>query len=284
MPTATITAQNTPVGIRDLLQRLSAQLVGRETDTTGGMIHGLQLRLGLVLLTKIQQAFEVKAAGGVGEDGIQWAPLKPATIAARRLSGDDRKAVALKRRVSEAFTPAQQRAIGSEIKAQTSRLIVKFALGEGTAAGLARAHVENRWRKRIKVFGQVVNNVSWPTTMLNVRTAQHNIGHIAAKFAYLSTRHVEILRDTGELLASLSPGVDGPGPGGILRMPSGQIIVGTNVGEKWRHHAGTKTVPARPFWPVNGSLPASWWDAISGALQRGLLEIVMRLVQAKGRR
>src|SRR5437868_10069394 len=51
-----------------------------------------------------------------------------------------------------------------------------------------------------------------------------------------------ILRDTGLLFNSLSPGIS-------ARPNPGQVIVGTNDPKAAWHHRGTTTIPARPLWP-----------------------------------
>ena len=72
------------------MRRLVLALTGQGNDPWG-MVEGLQLRMGMVLLDKISTAFAIKSCGGTGEDGIKWKPLKPETIARRRLSGPDIK-------------------------------------------------------------------------------------------------------------------------------------------------------------------------------------------------
>jgi hypothetical protein len=106
------------------------------------------------------------------------------------------------------------------------------------------------------------------------------------KGATLGGRSVEILRDTGVLLASLSPGtLDASGKnyskptatgkskrakaireGGaqqIFEPGAGEIIVGTNVKYAATHQHGDRkrNIPARPFLPdENNPVPAIWFD------------------------
>lgn len=68
--------------LRRALRSLPAILAGRAPDPLG-IARLVQLRLGTVLLSKILQAALVKSRRGTGDDGIKWAELAPATIAAR---------------------------------------------------------------------------------------------------------------------------------------------------------------------------------------------------------
>lgn len=87
--------------------------------------------------------------------------------------------------------------------------------------------------------------------------------------------NVEILRDTGLMLRSFSPGIDAAPSGAafqVLDADAGRVIVGTNR-HPW-HHTGGKNLPARPLWPPDGRLPATWWDAITRAGVRGFAAVL----------
>jgi hypothetical protein len=93
------------------------------------------------------------------------------------------------------------------------------------------------------------------------------------------SRQVDIGRDTDRMFRSLSPGVeDRPSgaEGQVFETPPGAVIVGTNVPYAEAFHAGRpeQNQPARPMWPLNGSIPAAWWPAIIGAAQRGVAAAV----------
>ena len=286
----TITTKSTPEEIQNILYHVVQMLVGNEPDITGGLCQALNLRAGTVLLQLIKLDFERKARGEVGEDGTKWKELSPTTIAQRRLGGEDRKAIALKRRAT-GLAPAEQRQMAKEIKRRQVDMVVKFGLSPGQAKGLARAQVENKWRKIRQVYGRSHENVPWITSKIytdlfrwlgaqkkrgaNAGQSGGGVGHISPMFAYLSTRHVLILRDTDSLFRSFSPGVDGD----ILEAPKGKIIVGTN--RHWWHHRGGKNLPSRPFWPLNGALPDSWYAAMGAAINRGLIEIITFLVRQR---
>jgi len=93
---------------------------------------------------------------------------------------------------------------------------------------------------------------------------------------------VDILRDTGELLRSLSPGVDdrpSGADGQVFATAPGRVIVGTNK-KPW-HQRGNRNLPARPMWPNNGRIPAAWWQAINLAAMRGVVRAVVLLTQRR---
>jgi len=85
----------------------------------------------------------------------------------------------------------------------------------------------------------------------------------------------EILRDTGVLLNSLSPGVSVPGQ--VLEVHPGEVIVGTNVPYAPFIHLGTPRMPARPLWPSPEKWPSEWWSLILRKVQEGTLRLLMRL-------
>jgi hypothetical protein len=108
-------------------------------------------------------------------------------------------------------------------------------------------------------------------------------------FDYLSTRNVSVLEDTGALVNSLSPGVEGVqsnAEGQVFRVETGAVIVGTREEEKWRHHYGipSRNVPARPFWRPDQSLPDEWADFILDAMVKRLDWWLQRLVSGNALR
>jgi len=171
--------------LRRALERLPQVLAGEAPDAHG-IARGLQLRLGVALLSQVQQAFIVKSRGGRGSDGVKWAPLSPRTLTARRT-------------------------------------------GPGGSA--------------------------------------------------------DILRDTGRLLRSLTPGVeDRPSnaPEQVFELGKGELTIGTNCPYAKFHQEGTERIPARPIVPVDGTLPERWERAIEAAAVRGLIAAVEELGRRGG--
>ena len=228
------------------------------------LINGVQLRVANSLLSEIEQAFIQKSRGEVGSDGIKWPPLKRETIAQRRIGPGDLAAIGIKgagqpkSRVRGLLTKEQDKE-WRRIFAQTlGWLMAKFGMGEAEAKGRA---AQAAWAK-LKAMGA------------------------KTKLEVLGGRQVDILRDTGKLLASFSPGLtpeearqaaitglwpDKPSgaEGQVLRTAPGRITVGTK--EKPWHHK------RRPFWP--DYLPEPWARTMEKAAARGIQEAVTMIVR-----
>lgn len=239
-------------GNKDELRRLLAEvpriLAGHARDPLG-IARGLQLRLGVALLSKVQQAFIVKSRGGTGDDGITWKPMKRASIAQRRTSAGERRQLGISgKRVRGLLTPAEDKRWRFLFAKEKARLIVKFGLGDREAS--ARA-AQKAW------------------AILKSEGAQ-------TKLAVLGGRKVDIMRDTGRLFRSLSPGVeDRPSgaDGQVFETPPGRVIVGTNVVYAGYQHR------MRPLWPPDGRLPSVWWRHLLQVGVRGAARAVRLLVE-----
>lgn len=231
--------------MRDVLGMVSGRVA--DVDRIG---HGVQLRVGVATLSQVQQDFLVKSRGGTGRDGVTWPPLSPKTIAQRRTTAGERKALGItKDLVRGLLTPTQDKRWRQLYAGRLNRMLAKGVdpkAAKGEAARFAWAMIKKEGgRTKLEVLGK---------------------------------RQVDILRDTGELFRSFSPGVEesqSHADGQVFRTPPGAVIVGSN--KKPQHHAGIpKRLPARPFWPSDGSIPEAWWPAIRRALASGLAKGVKR--------
>lgn len=217
---------------RRLAFRLVLMLTGRESDSLN-IAKGVLLTLGFAALSDIKSDFVTKSRGGTGEDGVKWQPLKPETIARRRVGPRDIKSdPGIKERES--------------IRKAAYRKYLK-RLSVSMSPEMARARAKQL--------------AGMEATRRTGRTKVQTLG----------SRQVEILRDTGVLLNSLSPGeLVGSGPSTIHipdRAASDQVfdvldagvIVGTNVLYSATHQYGdmTRNVPARPFLPET---PPDAWE------------------------
>lgn len=240
--------QGSRADVRQLLSRLLRALSGVEADPWG-VTQAVQLRMGVVLLSLIQQAFIVKSRGGTDDCGIRWPPLKRETIARRRLGKGEAKRLGITGpRTRGLLTPAEDARWRKIFARKTAQLQLR---GMSLADAKARAA-----------------QIAW--TVLKQEGAK-------TKLDVLGSRTVDMLRDTGELLRSLTPGVERDGSaatvdGQILRAAPGKVIVGTNK-KPWHHNSGR-----RLYWPTDGNLPASWWEAILGAGRRGVASAVGQIL------
>lgn len=234
--------------LRQFLRQLPAILSGKVPDTNG-IAQELRLRIGVALLSKVQQDFVRKSRGQTGEDGIKWPPLKPSTIERRRLGKADRQALTQRSRQA-ALTPAQRQQVNSEFRKRKALMIFQ-GIPEKQAEGLARAQA------------------------YNIVRAQG--GQIPTRREILGNRQVDILRDTGELFRSFSPGIENRpsyADGQVFEQTPDSVIIGTNK-KPWHHLTdGQGKLPQRAFWPKDGNLPSQWWDAMLLAGQRGLARVL----------
>jgi hypothetical protein len=248
---------------RQLAYRFVGMLTGREADSQG-LARGVFATLGYAALSDIKDDFVRKARGGTGEDGVTWPKLSPKTIAYGRRFGPGEKsrlkrAAGLGRANSKApggrpglLTAAQLKQWKAIYRSVLARLMVTMGAGAAKAQAARIA-----WAKLKKAGAK---------TMLEV----------------YGSRQVDILRDTGVLLNSLSPGELGGAAGSITSSPPSAdggeaqvfklfesgVIVGTTVPYARDHQEGdpARNLPPRPFLPTHG-IPPAWlanWEEAGG--------------------
>lgn len=231
-----------------VFRRMANMLTGKLPDPTG-IVLGVQLAMGTAALSQIYQAFIEKSRGGVGSDGIQWAPLKPETIAyGRRTTAAERKAAGDRGGPRPLLTESQDRMWRGIFARQLAKL--RLHMGEGEAKQLA---AQQAWAAVKRIGGKT-------------------------KLEVYGSRKVGIGRDTARLIQSLSPGVDGPSdnPDQVFRTPAGFVIVGTNVEYAERFHK------YRPLWPED--TPEAWAEPIGDAGMVALQTAGEMLLAAEERR
>lgn len=207
----------------------------------------LLVRVGMTILSRIRAAFVVKSRGGTDEAGERWKPLKPETIAySRRHPGIPRK--------RPGSAPSYM--LTEKQKQRWYKLYGQFLAAYKGDKGHAAAH-------------------AW--FILKSEGAKTLLG------TYGSTQ-VEILRDTGLLINSLTPGIDVSSmasvppkkPHQVFQLGKGEVIIGTNrKGAAAHHHGVPGRLPQRRLWPEPRKWPRSWWqDALEQARQ-GLIHIAI---------
>lgn len=243
--------------LQETIRTLPLLLNGHAADTTG-LVRGLQLRTGVEALSLIKNSFVAKASGGADEAGDRWPKLSPRTVAyGRRYPGLAAKRAAAKAegRPGRPLLTKKQNERWKQIYANALRGIMGKMHGppgpdeKGHAAAYAWLTIKEEGGKTI--FGE-----------------------------YADAPH-EILRDTGQLLNSLSPGVDGPSghENQIFDVSTaGTVIVGTNRKGAADHHTGANGKPERRLWPRVERWPARWWGNLIGALRDGAAEVLQRLL------
>lgn len=213
----------------------------------------MKVRLGLTLLANIRKAFVVKAAGGTDEAGLSWKPLSPKTIAySRRHPGVPKSKDRAPFRPSWMLTEKQHERWWSLYRTGLAR----FRGDKGRAAKLAWAVMKGEGAKTL--IGTYGNTA------------------------------VQILRDTGLLLNSLTPGLspEGDVPSSpptvenqVFTLGSSDVIVGTNRKHAATHHEGKGHVPQRRLWAEPSQWPQTWWNDISDAGKTGMVDILLHLLR-----
>lgn len=221
-------------------------------------VMGFYYRIANTVLSIVQRNFIVKSRGGTGTDGIKWKPLKPETIARRKATREELKALGVTgRRVRGFLTPEQDRRWRQVYAGVLHRM--KFD-GQAEASSKAKAAA-----------------IAWATVKRE---------GAKTKLKLLGGRIVDILRDEGLLLRSFTPGVEtttSGEDGQIVRLIPRGVLVGSNQ-KPWHHHGIEGRLPARPFWPEDGSIPPAWWPEITAAAGRGLLKLVEEVVRIQSGR
>lgn len=225
---------------RQLVYRLREMLVGKAPDALG-IAKGFTTCIGFAALSDVKDAFIEKARAGTDEMGVQWQPLKPATIARRRLGPDDLKIPTIK------------------LRSDVVKRYIASKAGKELLARLMLSLSPEQAKSRVR---QIAGQLATGKTGLN-------------KVETLGYRTVEILRDTGVLFNSMSPGVlSSVGPdasytkptakGGdqqIFNVRPGAVVVGSNVPYAATHQYGRGHVPQRKMLPVSTfDIPEVWWD------------------------
>ena len=246
-------------------------LAGNEPDRHG-IARGFRLRLAAAFLSKVKQAFLVKSAGGTDEAGISWPPLSAAYLAYGRRFGRGEQA-ALKKSAG----------LGAGNR---------YAPG-GNKGLLTKAQL-TRWKQ---VYGHTFRTLS---ASVPIGEAKRKAAAIAwarikkegarTKLDVFGSRRVEILRDTGILFNSLSPGTLSAGgadasysapPGQVVRMGANDLVVGTNVPYATYHHNAKNPRAHRPLWPEPDQVPQAWHEDFAETAARGLTQAITLLVKGR---
>ena len=196
----------------------------------------IMTRVGMAALGHIKKAFVDKARGGADEAGERWAPLSRRTIAYSRRgrTGAERKRA-----------PRPSQALN---RSQSDRWWELYRQGKAMYKGDKSRAAKRAW---------VILKSEGAQTLLD-------------KYG---NRQVEILRDTGPLFNSLSPGVASPHR--VFRVSGTSVTIGTNRQGALDHHEGRKGLPQRRLWPDPKNWPASWWADIIEQAKQGLIDVTL---------
>jgi hypothetical protein len=208
----------------------------------GGVIQETMLtHAGTALLDHIQEAFAVKSQGGTDAAGESWKPLHPRTIAYRRAKRSSAER-GRPTHPSQALTAAQQDRWWTIYRQQLARF-------RGNKSAAAK--------------------VAWVTLR------SEGAHTLLDKYA---NEKVDILRDTNELMDSLTP--NSGSSKSVFRISAAQVELGTTRIGALSHHRGdpSRNLPQRRLWPEPRNFPPAWWRGILCEVQDGVVEIVKQVV------
>jgi hypothetical protein len=251
---------------RNVMYRLAAMLAGRAADAQL-LARGVFYAVGFSVLSDIKDDFIVKSRGGVGADGVKWKPLSQKYLAYQRRFGTGEKA-SLKK---------------------SAGLGKGNRFAPGGMSGLLNAEQLKRWRQ---IYAQLLARflLSMPVVEAKAKAAAIAWTRLKAdgartKLEVFGRRQVDIGRDTGILLNSLSPGeltggaasvvyTKPPGEGGdqqVFDALSNGIMVGTNVAYAAAFHK------LRPFLPQGDRMPEEWRQNMLAIASRAIVAAASHL-------
>ena len=231
---------------RDAIQQVLASLP-QEALSGSASANAMMTRCGLTALGHIKKAFVTKARGGTDEAGEKWQPLSPRTIA---------------------YSRTRSRGRGGRTKAEKGRA--------DRPSQALNARQQSRWWSLYRQ-GLVIFKGDKESAAKRAWAILKREGATTLLDKY-GNRQVEILRDTGLLLNSLSPGVSSAEQ--IFRVGPSEVIVGTNRKGAADHHSGVPNrLPQRRLWPPVSRWPQSWWQDILEQVQAGILDIAVQMVR-----
>lgn len=238
--------------ILKLIQAIPTACRGNVSEANAAA-RALMVRVGMVALGRISTAFIQKSNGGADDTGLQWKPLKPETVAySRRHPG-----VLYPGHARAPYAPSWMLTA-----AQRTRWWQLYRNFGGTRPAGRAYHARPR------------GDGGWAAARAwNVIKAE---GAKTLLIVYGNAPH-EILRNTGLLLNSLSPGVNVPEQ--IFNVENAKVTVGTK--RKWAalHHEGGKNMPQRRLWPKPSNWTSAWWLDCLEELRKGSIEVSQAMLR-----
>ena len=132
MPVIRITFRGTRRLAANVVKSVVRSLVGRGNEYRD-LADGVGLAVAVAALSDVKADFVRKSHGEVGEDGVQWEPLAPSTIARRRVGKGDLANPVIKER---------KKIVDREYRKLIN--VYRLTMNESAAQSLARQVAETR--------------------------------------------------------------------------------------------------------------------------------------------
>lgn len=275
---------------REVVRNLIDILTGKVRDSMN-IAQGVFLALGFAALSDIKADFVRKSRGMTGEDGETWPPLSREYLAYQRRFGPGEKASLRK---AAGVTAGMKYAPGGILKTTVIEHTITEKIVQNK--GLLTKPQLKRWNQ---IFARMAARLSltMPPGEAKARAAQIAWATLKREGAktlleVYGNRQVDILRDTGVLLNSLSPGRITGGTyskptadGGELQIfdtIANGVIVGTNVPYAAVHNNGSQKrgIPKRQFLPKEA--PTVWLQRWAAVANQALLVAARMAFQVRG--
>ena len=209
--------------------------------------------IGLAVLADIQREFVIASRGGSNAYGLKWPPLKPETIANRRVGPKDIR--------NDPDVKAREQIRKREFRKMFRRF--KQSLPESEARAAAN-----------RAAGQMA-------TKLTGQTKVQTLGH----------RQVDMLRDTAILVNSLSAARPKPAAfdsysateDQLFNVEASAVTVGTTVPYAAVHNFGYPpgNIPARQFIPRPEQIPQQMIDAYNRIAAQAVLFVLRAMLEGE---
>ncbi len=235
--------------IEQLVRDLPGILSGRIADQHN-LAHGLKMRIAFAFFSLIREAYIIKSRGGTDAAGISWPPLDPKYLAYGR-------------------GPKSSRRGGGKSPG-------------GRDGMMSKKQLDQWWRDYSQARAWLilqVGDVESRNRAAAIAWSKYKAKGGKTLLDAFGDRPHEILRDSGVLFNSLTPGILAgteyqPVDNQVVRDEGNALSCGTNVSYAI-HHQGTPDKPGkRLLWPADGVLPDVWADDILEVAAEGLNDYI----------
>lgn len=251
------------IHVRETRERIVASLskIALEARAGSHIAQSILNKCGIAILRRIHQAFLVKASGGTDDAGDRWQSLSPKTIAYRQTQ------------VVYAVSGKSGRNVSLERQEKPMRSKAERGRSTRPSQALSDKQQERWWVVYRRALAQYKGNKGHAAAVAWIVLKKEGANTLFNKY---STRRVDILIDSHDLVDSLSP--EGESKYRILKVTQDGVEVGTSRPGAMSHHNGIPgRLPQRRLWPHVNNWPSEWWNDLLDIVKSGLVDIAAHL-------